>query len=333
MSDTYSEDDRKPAAVKYREPRDLEKGEGSGGGVNLPVSATTQSKSAQSSSSRHKHSHEQKQHHRDKSSRNNHTIHVGDNEKIAATDSRRAPHASKASNRPTEFVSLADDMKPPYKSTRTPHHMEEVDNESIAKPRETLSYAPSLVARRHADSTVQKVPYENVDKELPAAAFGQFNLPGQPTTTIAFAANENVAISNRGTTNAIMTPQDTTMAIDMIQTTKTEMCNNSADKGAVEERVSRADDKNGGTTHLSRNPDEIKKQRHIHRTDKKGKSCSLHFTSLSIVHNQLLNLFLERHHHRHHRTRNSRHSATKETWRIDGRKYGANLNSKGNVQF
>jgi hypothetical protein len=91
----------------------------------------------------------------------------------------------------------------------------------------------------------------------------------------------------------------------------TEMFNNNADKGAVEERVSRAaDDKNGGTctcTTRSSNPDEIEKQRHIHRRDKK-----------------------ERHHHRHHRTRNSRHSAAKEACRIDSRKYEANLNSEDN---
>jgi hypothetical protein len=119
MSDTYSEDDRKPTAVEYREPRDVQKGEGDGGGVKLPPSATTtQSKRAQSSSSRHKrshkHSHQHRHHHRDKSSRNNRTTNDGDDEKIAATDSQRAPYASTASNRrPAELVSLADDTKPP----------------------------------------------------------------------------------------------------------------------------------------------------------------------------------------------------------------------------
>jgi hypothetical protein len=39
--------------------------------------------------------------------------------------------------------------------------MEEVDNESIAKPRELVMYAPSLVARRPADAAVPKVPDEN----------------------------------------------------------------------------------------------------------------------------------------------------------------------------
>jgi hypothetical protein len=75
VSDTYSEDDRKPAAVENREPRDVEKGEGGGGRVKLPPSATTQSKRARSSSSRHKRSHKHsrkhKHGHRDKSSRNN----------------------------------------------------------------------------------------------------------------------------------------------------------------------------------------------------------------------------------------------------------------------
>jgi hypothetical protein len=80
---------------------------------------------------------------------------------IAATDSQCAPFASKASNHSTELVSLADDMKPPYESSKTTRRMEEVDNESIAKPRETLAYAPSLVARRPADAAVPKVPDEN----------------------------------------------------------------------------------------------------------------------------------------------------------------------------
>jgi hypothetical protein len=89
MSDTNSEDDRKPAAVEDREPRDVKKGEGGGGGVKLPPSATTtQSKRAQSSSSRHKrshkHSHKHKHGHRDKASRKNHTTNDGDNEKITA---------------------------------------------------------------------------------------------------------------------------------------------------------------------------------------------------------------------------------------------------------
>jgi hypothetical protein len=39
--------------------------------------------------------------------------------------------------------------------------MEEVDNQSIAKPRETLAYAPSLVARRPADAANPKVRDEN----------------------------------------------------------------------------------------------------------------------------------------------------------------------------
>jgi hypothetical protein len=166
MSDTYSEDDRKPAAVENREPRDVEKGEGGGGGVKLPPSATRPSKRARSSSSRHKrshkHSHKHKHGQRHKSSRNNRTTNDGDDEKIAVTDSQRAPHASASTaSNPAELVSLADDMKPPYKSSKTTRRMEEVDDESIAKPRETLAYAPSLVARRPADAAVAKVPDEN----------------------------------------------------------------------------------------------------------------------------------------------------------------------------
>lgn len=49
MSETNSDDDRKPAAVEDRELRDLEKGEGGGGGcVKLPPSASAQSNRARS---------------------------------------------------------------------------------------------------------------------------------------------------------------------------------------------------------------------------------------------------------------------------------------------
>jgi hypothetical protein len=56
----------------------------------------------------------------------------------------------------------------------------------------------------------------SVDKELPAPAFGQFNLPQRTTTTttttirptIASAAYENVVNSNQARTNARMTPRD-----------------------------------------------------------------------------------------------------------------------------
>jgi hypothetical protein len=90
MSDTAFEDDRKPAAVENREPRDVEKGEGGGGRVKLPPSATTQSKSTQLSSSRHKrshkHKHKHKHHHHDQSLQNNRTTNDGDDKKIAAND-------------------------------------------------------------------------------------------------------------------------------------------------------------------------------------------------------------------------------------------------------
>jgi hypothetical protein len=90
MSDTYSEDDRKPAAVENREPRDVEKGEGGGGRVKLPPSARSPNKGPQSSSSRHKrsHKHKHKHHHHDQSLQNNQTTRMndGDDEKIAAND-------------------------------------------------------------------------------------------------------------------------------------------------------------------------------------------------------------------------------------------------------
>jgi hypothetical protein len=43
MSDTFSEDDRKPVAVEYREQRDVKKGKGDGG-IKLLPSVTMKSK-------------------------------------------------------------------------------------------------------------------------------------------------------------------------------------------------------------------------------------------------------------------------------------------------
>jgi hypothetical protein len=103
MSDTYSEDDRKPAAVENREPRDVEKGEGGGGRVKLPPSATTQSKSAQLSSSRHKrsHKHKHKHDHHDQSLQNNQTTRMndGDDEKIATNDAPVTDNKHKRSHK------------------------------------------------------------------------------------------------------------------------------------------------------------------------------------------------------------------------------------------
>jgi hypothetical protein len=126
MSDTYSEDDRKPAAVKYREPRDVEKGEGGGGRVKLPPSATTtQSKRARSSSSRHKrshkHSHKHKQHHHDKSSQNNRTTNDGDDEKIAAGDVPEMDNKHKRSHKHSHKHSDKHRHHRHDKSTREAH--------------------------------------------------------------------------------------------------------------------------------------------------------------------------------------------------------------------
>jgi hypothetical protein len=110
MSDTYSEDDRKPAAIEDREPRDLEKGKGGGGGrVKLPPSATMQSNHAQSSSSRHKRSHKHQHHHHDESLQNNQTT------------------------------------KPLYEYSNEEGYKKEIVEDKIEKSFEPFTYAPSLM--------------------------------------------------------------------------------------------------------------------------------------------------------------------------------------------
>jgi hypothetical protein len=182
MSDTHSEDDRKPAAVKNREPRDVEKGKGGGGRLKLlPSATTTQPKRARSSSSRHnrshKHSHKHKHHHRD-----------GDDEKIAANDApemdnkhkRSHKHSHKHSDKHrhhrhdkstreahekigadnfarapttdekwTAFSSLAgitESIKPSYKYSNEEGYKKEIDEDKVANLSEPLTYAPSLMA-------------------------------------------------------------------------------------------------------------------------------------------------------------------------------------------
>ena len=52
----------------------------------------------------------------------------------------------------------------PYKPSKTAHHMEDVDDESIAKPRESLRHAPTLVARQQpfvAAAAARKALEEN----------------------------------------------------------------------------------------------------------------------------------------------------------------------------
>jgi hypothetical protein len=184
MSDTYSEDDRKPAAVEYREPRDVEKGEGGGGGVKLPPSATTQSKSTQLSSSRHKrshkHKHKHKHHHHDQSLQNNQTTRMNDapvidsrhkrshkhshkhsdkhkhhrhdkstreaHEEVAADDFARAPTTDKKWTAFSSLAGITESIKPPYKYSNEEGYEKEMDEDKIAKSLEPLTYAPSLMA-------------------------------------------------------------------------------------------------------------------------------------------------------------------------------------------
>jgi hypothetical protein len=180
MSDTHSEDDRKPAAVEYREPRDFEKGKGGGGGggVKLPPSATTQSKRARSSSSRHKrshkHSHKHKQHHHVKSSQNNRTTNDGDDEKITAGDApetamdnkhirshkhshkhsdkqkrhhhARAPTTDKKWTASSSLAGITESEKPSYKYSNEEGYKKDIDEDKIVKSLEPLTYAPSLMA-------------------------------------------------------------------------------------------------------------------------------------------------------------------------------------------
>jgi TolA-binding protein len=79
--------------------------------------------------------------------------------------------------------------------------MEDVDDESIAKPSESLRHAPTIVARRQpfvVAAAAPKGPKENV-----------FHAPHQPTTTSpsVASANQHAGTFNQKTTNAV-TPQD-----------------------------------------------------------------------------------------------------------------------------
>jgi hypothetical protein len=49
----------------------------------------------------------------------------------------------------TDYASSSSSLhNTPYKPSKTARRMEDVDDESIAKPRESLRHAPTLVARR-----------------------------------------------------------------------------------------------------------------------------------------------------------------------------------------
>ncbi len=154
MSDALIENDRKPAAVEEKEPRDLEKGEG---GVKLPPSAKAQSRATQSSSSRHKRSHKHSQkhkhHHHNKTSRSSRSRGDIDEEKIADDGHLRASRHLTELVASADMTKQADNMKPPYKSSRVARRKEDVDDVSIAKPRESLMYAPSLAANTTGAAT------------------------------------------------------------------------------------------------------------------------------------------------------------------------------------
>jgi hypothetical protein len=66
---------------------------------------------------------------------------------------------------PTDYASSSSSLhNAPYKPSRKPHHSEDVGDESIAKPRESLSHAPTLVARRQpfvAAAASPKGPKDN----------------------------------------------------------------------------------------------------------------------------------------------------------------------------
>lgn len=74
-------------------------------------------------------------------------------EKIAADDlPRRA--LSTTGNTQTELISIAKQaaiMNPPFKYSKTAGGMEKIEEDSIAKPRESLTYAPSLMAHVYHD--------------------------------------------------------------------------------------------------------------------------------------------------------------------------------------
>jgi hypothetical protein len=102
----------------------------------------------------------------------------------------------------SDYASFSSSLhNAPYKPSRKARHSEDVDDESIAKPRESLRHAPTLVARRQpfvAAAASPKGPKENV-----------FHVPHQPTTIYpsVASANQNAGTINQTTTNAV-TAQD-----------------------------------------------------------------------------------------------------------------------------
>jgi hypothetical protein len=79
----------------------------------------------------------------------------------------------------------------PYKPSKTARRMEDVDDESIAKPRESLRHAPTLVARRQpfvAAATAPKGPKENVFFHVPISSL-PIAAASHPHPSLAAAAS------------------------------------------------------------------------------------------------------------------------------------------------
>jgi hypothetical protein len=59
----------------------------------------------------------------------------------------------------TDYASSSSSLhNAPYKPSKTAHRMEDVDDELIAKPRESLRHAPTLVARRQPAAAAAAAP-------------------------------------------------------------------------------------------------------------------------------------------------------------------------------
>jgi Leucine-rich repeat (LRR) protein len=121
-----------------------------------------------------------------------------------------APRTSMTPYHPAELIASSDitkqakDKYAPYKSSRAARLMEEVDDESIAKPRESLMYASSHVAHTNATHAA-KAREENVYKETPPLTYlGQFSRP-LATSRTTMSANQHAG--NQAQTKTII-PQD-----------------------------------------------------------------------------------------------------------------------------
>jgi hypothetical protein len=102
----------------------------------------------------------------------------------------------------TDYASSSSSLhNAPYKPSKTAHRMEDVDDELIAKPRESLRHAPTLVARRQPAAAAAAAP-----KALEENVFHATRQPSTMSPSIA-SANQNGRTFNQATTKAI-TPRD-----------------------------------------------------------------------------------------------------------------------------